>query len=469
MSRFFLLAAFVTLPFIALRAQGDSLVLTSAGFLERVKTDHPVARQAGLLKQQGDATVQMARGAFDPKAGSELSQKYFENKTYYNQLEAGLKIPTWFGAEIKAGFEQNTGVYLNPEQTTPAGGLWYAGLSLPVAQGLLIDERRKTLRQAQIYRQSTAAEQQLLLNELLYNAAEAYWNWHQAWNNKRVYDAALDAARRRFDGIRLSAVAGDRPFIDTLEAGIQVQDRSLQVQQATLELLQRKLELENFLWTANNEPLEMAESVKPETISGTAALPAITTEINQKIDSICGVHPAVLLYNYKIDGLLLEQRFKRDKLKPVLNLNYNPLTSSTAPVTAYTASNYKWGMSFGMPLLLRKERGDLQLTRLKIKDTRYDLQYKQLEVRNKIELQLRTLAVTREQVSLYNRTVRDYETLVNAERRMFDAGESSLFMVNAREQSYFNARLKLNELIAKNNKAYAGSLYAAGLISRILP
>lgn len=465
MIRLLLIFLFTLLVSARLSAQTDSLVFTNADFMKRVKTDHPVSRQAALLKQQGDATVLMARGSFDPKAGTTLDQKYFDGKTYYDQLNAGLKIPTWFGAELKAGFEQNTGVYLDSEDLTPAAGLWYAGVSLPLAQGLIIDERRKTLRQAQIFRQSTAAEQQLQLNDLLYDAAQAYWNWHQAWNNKNVYTAALNVARQRFDGIKRSAAAGDRPYIDTLEAGIQVQDRQLLLQQVTLELLQRKLELENFLWTPQNEPLELSDAVIPERITGVTALPVINTVIRQKIDSICGVHPAVLLYNYKIDGLLLEQRFKRDKLKPVINLNYNPLSNAGEAIAAYNPSNYKWGLTVGMPLLLRKERGDLALTRLKISDTRYDLQYKQLELRNKIELQLNAIQVTRDQVALYTGTVNDYEKLVAAERRMFDAGESSLFMVNAREQSFFNAQLKLNELIAKNNKAYAASLYAAGILA----
>ncbi len=456
---------FTILQATRLFAQGDSLVFTNADFMARVKADHPVSRQAALLRQEGDATVLKARGAFDPKAGTELDQKYFDGKTYYDQLSAGLKIPTWFGVELKAGFEQNTGVYLDSEDLTPAAGLWYAGVSLPLAQGLVIDERRKTLRQAQIYRQSTAAEQQLQLNELLYSAAQAYWNWHQAWNNNNVYSAALTVARQRFEGIKRSAAAGDRPYIDTLEAGIQVQDRQLMLQQASLELLQRKLELENFLWTPKNEPLELSNSVTPERITGVTALPVINTLIRQQLDSICGVHPAVLLYNYKIDGLVLEERFKRDKLKPVINLNYNPLTNAGEAIAAYNPTNYKWGVSVGMPLLLRKERGDLALTRLKISDTRYDLQYKQLELRNKIEFQLNAIQVTRDQVALYSRTVLDYEKLVAAERRMFDIGESSLFLVNAREQSYFNAMLKLNDLVAKNNKAYAGSLYAAGILA----
>lgn len=452
---------------IPLRAQTDStLVFTAQAFLAQVKTNHPVARQAALLPAQGDAAVVLARGAFDPKAGTDLNQKFFDEKNYYSQLQAGLKIPTWFGAEVKAGFEQNGGIYLNPEEKTPAAGLWYAGVSVPVGQGLVIDERRKVLKQAQLFREATAFEQQLQLNQLLYDAADRYWAWFQAWHNKTVYESAEEVARRRFDGIRISAFAGDRPFVDTLEAGIQVQDRQLQVQQATLELLQRKLELENFLWTENNEPLELGDRVQPQPFSGTDVLPLLTATERQQIDSVGGVHPAVLLYNNKIDGLLLEQRWKRDKLKPVLNLNYNPLATGPDAFAAYSINNYKWGMTFSMPLLLRKERGDLQLTQLKIKETRYDLQFKKLEVRNKIELQLQAFAISREQALLYTRTVRDYESLVNAERRMFDAGESSLFMVNAREQSYFNARLKLNELIAKNNKAYAGSFYAAGLLPR---
>jgi hypothetical protein len=45
----------------------------------------------------------------------------------------------------------------------------------------------------------------------------------------------------------------------------------------------------------------------------------------------------------------------------------------------------------------------------------------------------------------------------------FEIGESSLFLVNAREVSLISAQTTLNDLAAKRKAAYAKMLNAAGL------
>ncbi len=115
-----------------------------------------------------------------------------------------------------------------------------------------------------------------------------------------------------------------------------------------------------------------------------------------------------------------------------------------------------------MPLLLRKERGDLQLTKLKLRDAEFELQNKNLELINKARASLNEHTVSNQQIKLYANTVKDYNSLLLAEKRMFDGGESSLFMINAREMSAINARLKLIELITKNRKALLAVEYAFG-------
>ena len=115
-----------------------------------------------------------------------------------------------------------------------------------------------------------------------------------------------------------------------------------------------------------------------------------------------------------------------------------------------------------MPLLLRKERGELQLTKLKLTDANYELQNKNLELLNKSKAGINEHSVSIQQVKLYSKTVRDYESLLEAEKRMFEGGESSLFMINARELSAINARIKLTELITKTKKALLTVEYSFG-------
>ena len=41
--------------------------------------------------------------------------KKFKDKEYYNKLNSVFKIPTYYGIEFKANIEDNSGLFLNPE------------------------------------------------------------------------------------------------------------------------------------------------------------------------------------------------------------------------------------------------------------------------------------------------------------------------------------------------------------------
>lgn len=462
---------FISILFISLFlsviavAENDSLTVFSfSDFLEFVKQNHPVAKQAKLLPKAGQAGILNARGAFDPSAFTNIDQKYFDEKKYFSLINSGFKIPTWYGVELKGGYEQNQGAFLSPESSVPSQGLAYAGISVPIGQGLFIDERRATLKQAKIYAEASLAEQQLILNELIYNAGKTYWDWFTAYNNLKVFENALIAAQQRFQGVKQSALFGDRPFVDTLESGIQVQDRLLGFQQAKLEYKNKSLFLSTFLWNENNIPLEMEESIIPVEFDSIIINENEAASYLLRIDSIKNFHPAIAISKFKISKLEIEKKWKTEKLKPLLNINYNAIS---VPVKSdvfsnYSINNYKWGLTFYMPLLLRKERGELQLTKLKLLDAEFELQNKNLELINKAKASLNEHNTSTQQIKLYSNTVKDYKSLLSAEKRMFDAGESSLFMINAREMSSINAGLKLIELVTKNRKALLTVEYAFG-------
>jgi hypothetical protein len=71
----------------------------------------------------------------------DFDKKQFKDTEYYSILNSSFKIPTWYGIEIKAGFDQNEGYYLNPENTVPNAGLTSLGISVPLGQGLFINQR----------------------------------------------------------------------------------------------------------------------------------------------------------------------------------------------------------------------------------------------------------------------------------------------------------------------------------------
>src|SRR5574343_159349 len=296
---------FLMLFSINSNAQVDSnLKLSFNNFLQVVKLNHPLLKQADLITKSAAANTLMSRGSFDPKLFYKFNNKFFENKNYYELQNAGLKIPTWYGIEIKTGVEQNMGMYLSPENTTPLQGLTYAQISVPILQGLIIDERRATLFQAKIFEQQSAFDKTLAVNEVLYKAGKAYWEWQLAYANLQIFQNAVNLSQVRFEAIKKSTRLCDRPIIDTVEASIQLQDRILSFQQAQIEYRTKSLLLSNFLWLENNTPVEITDNTIPENTS----IPDQEYYSNiTGIDSFINNHPSLKAYNLKLKQLEIER------------------------------------------------------------------------------------------------------------------------------------------------------------------
>ena len=258
------LFCFFIVAFASGQSQLDMSLLTLEEYLGWVKQYHPVAKQADLKLTEAEAKLLKARGAFDPKISIDWDTKEFKDSDYYNILNSSFKIPTWFGIELAAGFERNSGVFLNPERNVPENGLYKAGISVPLGQGLFINERMAELRQAQITQDLNEAERQIEVNNVIYNASLAYFEWFVAYKEVELFENALDQSEIRLKGIKRRAKEGDLPGIDTLEAGIIQQNRALSLEKSKLKLIKKRLELSNFLWIENNVPVELTDVITPQ-------------------------------------------------------------------------------------------------------------------------------------------------------------------------------------------------------------
>jgi outer membrane protein TolC len=444
--------------------KSDSLTVSFDNFISLVKRNHPISRQADITMESGKQTLKSARGNFDPLIKSQLDNKEYSGKEYFMLNTNELKIPTIVGLELQAGYETNRGAYLNPENIVPDNGLAYAGFTIPLGNGLFFDERRQALRQAQVYEKSTVLERTLMLNQLIYDATSAYWEWYVSWNVNEIFAESVTLAEIRLSGIRSSFLLGDIPAIDTLEAHILLQTRLLNLNESLIELQNASLKLSNYLWSDEQEPLVLDSMAIPEnhiSVNSVSVPEAALQSIMSALDSI---HPELQLYQNKLQSLDFERRMKSEKIKPKLNVSYNLLNEPVGgnPAENFTVNDYKWGFEFGMPLLLRKERGELQLTKLKINETNLAIDQKRLEIQNKIHAYSMEMKVLIDQIKLYESTVTNYAMLLNGERRKFEEGESSLFLVNSRENSFITAETKLVELYGKYQKAQASLLLAIG-------
>lgn len=451
-----LIFVFILLSLSFVHSFSQTKVFNLEEFAQLVEEYHPLAKQAKLQIDKGNANLRMSRGGFDPYLSGDLNQKYFDQRQYYSLIGSGLKIPTWYGIELKAGYEQNQGVFLNPEDVNPANGLIYSGISASLAQGLFIDKRRAVLQQAKLFNDYSTFEQQKLLNNLFYDAVNQYWQWVSAWNKYLIFEETLLLSRERLNAVKRNFELGEEPAIDTLEAYIQVQNQKLSKEQFLLLYKNESLALSNYLWFENNTPLEITDSLVPPSIFDISFPLAINNDsLNSLIREIENIQPELKLFEYKLNYLDIERKLKLEALKPSLNVNYNFLTEpvGTNVLGTINQENYKWGVNFSFPIFLREERGNLKLTQIKIQETNFEFEVKKLEFKNKVKQYFNEQVNYQDQISLYNEIIKNYTKLYEAEKQKFNAGESSLFVVNTRETFLANARIKQVDLYNNYFKA----------------
>tara|TARA_R110000868_G_scaffold59941_1_gene183704 strand:- start:1782 stop:3182 length:1401 start_codon:yes stop_codon:yes gene_type:complete len=430
-------------------------------FMEWVKLYHPVAKQADLLLDLGTQEVRKARGGFDPYLYGSIDEKQYQEKEYYNKKEAELVVPTIAGVELQGVFEKNRGAYLNPEHNVPDNGLYSLGASINVGNGLLIDKRRAALKQAKIYNKATQEERRQSLNLLYYDATVVYWKWAGAFADLKVNEKGLRVAKERFEAVKGSFEQGDLPAIDTVEAYTQVLNREIKFQKAGYTFFSSMQELNVYLWDADQNSIDLSPSIAPDPLVGSNELTLDEEYINQALIN----HPELRMLDYDLAYLNIERRYKAEQLKPKIKLKYNFLTETLGGLeqVGFYENNYKFGIQVSTPLLLRKERGDLGMTKVKIKDVNYKRDLKLEQLAAKLRKVTNEYDVLNRQLSFLSQNIKGLEALLRGERMKFDMGESSLFLINAREKSLFDSQLVYNSVYVDLIIAYSKIRTAAGL------
>ncbi len=424
-------------------SQDFSTRLSFVEFINIVKTNHPVMYQAELQSDMAESTRKMARGGFDPKLEADWKHKSFDKKNYYSIGSAAVKIPTWYGIDLKAGYDRNEGQFLNESDLLPSRGLWNAGISVPLGKGLVIDERRAALKRADIYASATVQEQLIMRNEILFNAALAYLQWQTYQEYLVIAKEGVTLADQRLNGTRSSFVNGDKPAIDTLESFISLQTRKMDQLKASQDLLNAKIKLENFLWVEGVTPLEMDGNVLPDPID-IQLLQFQFDSISLLQDQRLLTHPELLLYDYKIANIDIDQRLAKEEIKPDIRVNYNPLlaVANDGPFDSFNANDYKLGATISYPILQRKQRGKIELNKLKLQDTEFDRSLKSQNLKVKLDTYVNNMNQALRQYDLQSLTLENYNRMLIAENRKLQAGESSIFLVNSRESKYLESRYK---------------------------
>jgi len=447
-------------------AQGDLSTLNVEQVLAIVRQYHPTVKQADINIAKSDAGITVARGAFNPMISNIISNKTLSDTNYYDYLHPAITIPTWFGIEVTAGLENLVGDRLNPSQTV--GQSSYIGVSIPLLKNLLMDKRRAYLQQSKLYKEMAFTEQQALINTILMEAAVQYWEWVKAYQYYQMVDQNLTLSRQRFELVKKTFQNGERPAIDTLEAMSQYQSFEFLKNESWLKFQNEGLALSVFLWQADNAPYQLPADIIPqEGWDDETNIQQFSLDLSLLLEYARQFHPELQLYSQKLTALNIDQKLKFQDLLPRLDFSYNHLSkgyNAFASDGLLFQDNYQYGLKLEMPIPFSQGRGEYKMTKLRIEETVLTQRQKTLNIELKIRNYYNEYLMLKDQIQLQRGMLTNFEELLMAEEALFRNGESSLFLINSRENKVLENQRKLIELKTKYLQVIYGLQWSSGLL-----
>jgi len=448
-------------------AQDTLKTLSSEQLLNLVRKYHPISRQAEIGVDMAKAQLIKAKGEFDPVLSNYSGSKTLDGTHYYTYTSPELKIPTWFGIEVYTGLENLTGSRLDQAQTPGETG--YLGINIPLARDLVLDKRRAALKQAKIFRNLAKAQQRTMWNDLLFETMDAYWSWVKAYQTYTIIKQNVEVNLKRFELVKKAFQYGERPSIDTLEALAQLQSFQFDQNQYWLEFQNASLQLSSFLWDANGNPYFLPLEVIPSDWETEFKSIDTKPQLNDLLSKAQQNHPEIEMYLRKLDILNIDRKLKFQQILPKAEFSYQTLSKGysnlyTSGALPLFENNYRYGFNFEIPLRLSNGRGEYKMANLKINETELDLNQKNLSIQVKIKAYYNEFITLQNQIELQTNNFSNYKTLQSAEETRFFNGESSMFLVNSRENKALEAYKKLIELKTKFAKTAYALQYSAGVL-----
>ena len=437
-------------------SQSPSNSLSLDTLLKSLNKSYPkiIAARLQVAKAQGDYLS--ALGQFDPALKANTRSQP-EGGYINNYANNELMIPTLAnGLKLFAGYRIGRGDYPVYYQNylTNSKGEYRAGVALPLLKDFFIDKQRTAiLTQAETIAMSiddVAATKLSVYHETI----KAYWQWVGAGLQLQTFKHLLYLAKQRQDAIVKQAESGDLPRLAIVENQQIIMQRQQLVNQGTMLLEQSAVALSIYYRDQNGHPLVPSIKQLPKTLFSKNQR---TINNPGRIRNELIRHPAIRKLERYYQIIKLKQNLAKNDLLPNLD------------ATAYTSKQYGTGadpkllpqaamvgIHFKYPLYQREAKGRIISTTSELRQIATEKKLLFEQINNQLSSLLIALGIYRQQINLISKELQLAQQVEAGETRKFYEGDSTLFLVNQREQT--TTQVKLNWINAQVSLEETSSL-----------
>ena len=425
---------------------GGGIPLPLTRIADAVESHHPLLEAAEQRRQQAEGVALSARGGFDPvlavDAGTWPAGFYD-----LNRVEAKIEqaTPIW-GASVFGSYRIGVGripVYEEERETLDSGEL-KAGITVPLWRDGPIDARRARIRQSQAGAEAAEFDRETVRLDLLLQGAAAYWKWALAGQSYRIARDLVRLAETRDRQLAEKVRRGAVAEIDRAENLRAVLDRRQDLIAAQRTLKQAAIKVALFLRDDDGQP-----QVPPASQLPNLPEPAIPQpeELERGQNDALARRPEMAFYRAEVRRAEVGLRLADNQVAPQIDLQASVAKdfgdqSDEKVFDSLDPTELKLGVTFKMPFFLRKERGKQREAEAKLSEVMQKARFQRDKLVTQVLNLWAALNAQARQSQLADETYRIAEAVAAAERRRFDLGATTLFIVNLREQKAAEAARK---------------------------
>lgn len=432
----------------------------------RIATErhHPTIAAALLDQAAMRGELMAGDGAFDPV----VKARALGDVSYYQSgiIDVGVDVPTpLWGTTFTGGWRLGAGDFpiYDGKLKTNDGGEVRLGLLVPLLRDGAIDRRRSTIEKLTLEQRVQDEAVRAARLELLRQASFAYWEWVAAGARLTVADELLALAVTRGAQLDDRVAHGDAASVDQRDNQRLIAQRRARVAAQNRALERAAFELSLYLRDDSGAPRVVTRADLP--VLEPAA--AVVIDVDLARADAHERRPELRRLAIVGEQLGVDVRLAENQLLPGLSLSASvsqdigktspPLSSSSSvwapdPKTR-DIPDVEVGVGFDLPVPLRQARGRIAVAEA----ARARLEQQRRLVGDRVSLDVddaRSAAVAAaERVAAAAAEVDAAVFVEAAERVRFDAGDSTLVVVNLREVATAEARLAAAEAGLESRRA----------------
>ncbi len=431
--------------------------LTQDRFLSQVRANHPKLFSADIQRRIAGARLLERQGAFDPGISldtdylryNDFTQRGKVSKTFDNDLS--LNWQTRSGLKFSTGARYNTGDVKPPLYPTGNTGEYFMGVRMPLLRGFRINDRVAAEMRAQLGIPLADADFTEARLDLLIKASDAYWDWVAARRKMGVSEAILKLADFRRDAITDRVNAGDLPKIDATEAAQEVVRRQGSLVKAQREYQKAVFKLSLFLWEADGKPSPLPQETQvPEKAENPIRL--TDDEWMEGRQVALDSRPELQAFNIEKQITEVDLRYAKNLRLPILDLIAQPGIDTGDNSIGPTL---KAGIALMVPLRQRTAQGLQMAAEYRLQKLDLDQRFQLQEILLQVDDAVSAVNAAYDQFQAAKQEYSLAKDLEIGEKQRFEAGDSTLFLINQRERASAEAAFKMIDTEAEYNQSLA--------------